>query len=219
VKNLFNYTAVLFFIFLSQTGIYAQTEKDTAALVQFSGVVVMEENKTLIPLPFTNVFIQGSNRGTYTNLDGFFSIVARKGDVIEFTSVGFKTVVYKIPINLKDNRYSIYQLMVEDTINLPVTMIYPWPSKEHFKIEFLAMDIKNAMYDRALANINEDRMEELRQNLKADGGETGSLYLRQQAREYYHQGQLQPMNILNPLAWRDFFKAWQEGKFKAKKDK
>ncbi len=194
--------------------IYAQESGD---LIQFSGMIVTEEKKSLVPLPFTNVTIQGSSRGTYANLDGFFSIVARKGDVVVFSAIGFKTVEYTIPEELKENRYSIYQLMVEDTVNLPVTMIYPWPSKEHFRIEFLQMDVKDDMQDRALANLNEKTMANLREGMRHDGVETGSMYLKQQASEYYHFGQLRPMNVFNPLAWRDFIKAWQDGKFKNKK--
>lgn len=186
-------------------------------LLQFSGMVLTEEKNQLVPLPFTNIHIKGTTRGTFANLDGFFSIVAKKGDVVVFSAVGYKTVEYTIPLELRDNRYSIFQLMVEDTINLPVTMIYPWPSREHFRIEFLEMDVKDDMYDRALANLNEKTMESLRQGLSYDGVETGSMYLRQQASEYYHFGQLRPMNVFNPLAWRDFIKAWQEGKFKNKR--
>jgi hypothetical protein len=203
------------FVFLMQANI--SLAQDEGELLQFSGMVVTEERKQLVPLPFTNISIKGTTRGTYANLEGFFSIVARKGDVVVFSAVGYKTVEYTIPSELRDNRYSIYQLMVEDTINLPVTMIYPWPSKEHFRIEFLEMDVKDDMYDRALANLNDRTLESLRQGMSYDGAETGSMYLRQQASEYYHFGQLRPMNVFNPLAWRDFIKAWQEGKFKSKK--
>jgi hypothetical protein len=211
------YWLFFFGIILLVTPLSAQEITEQTNLIQFSGMIVTEENNNLVPLPFTNVSIKGSSRGTYANLDGFFSIVAKKGDVVIFSAVGFKLVEFPIPIELKDNRYSIYQLMVEDTVNLPVTMIYPWPSKEHFRIEFLEMDIKDDMYDRALANLNEKTLETLRQNMGRDGAETGSMYLRQQASEYYHFGQLKPMNVFNPLAWRDFIKAWQDGKFKNKK--
>lgn len=197
---------------------WSQTESDTADLVQFSGMVVAEENRNLVPLAFTNITVKGTQRGTYANLDGFFSLVARKGDVIIFSAIGYKTVEYQIPPGLKENRYSVYQLMTEDTINLPVTMIYPWPSREHFRIEFLEMNVKDDMYDRALANLNEQTLQRLREQIVPDGVETSGIYLREQAREYYHQGQLRPMNIFNPLAWRDFFKAWQDGKFKRKKE-
>ena len=188
-------------------------QSDTS-LVQFSGLILTEEEGQLVPLPFANVTIKGTTRGTYANLDGFFSIVAGKGDIVMFSMVGFKTVEYELPRNLKDTRYYMIHLMVEDTLMLPVTMIYPWPSKEHFRIEFLEMNVTDDMYDRAIANLNERTLSQLREGVPRDGIETGSMHLRQQARDYYTFGQMPQQNIFNPMAWRDFFKAWKDGKFK-----
>ena len=212
------YFKYLILVFVMSISTITHAQLDTA-LVQFSGLILTEENNQLVPLPFTNVTVKGTTRGTYANLDGFFSIVAGKGDVVVFSAIGFKTVEYELPKNLKDNRYYMMHLMVEDTFNLPVTMIYPWPSKEHFRIEFLEMDVSDEMYDRAIANLNERTLSKLRDGLPRDGVETGSMHLRQQARDYYTIGQMPQQNIFNPLAWRDFFKAWKDGKFKKQEDK
>jgi hypothetical protein len=216
VKHLFIVIGIFCSLLLFNGSILAQQD---SLLVQFSGLILTEENNQLVPLPFTNVTIKGTTRGTYANLDGFFSIVAGKGDVVVFSAVGFKSVEYQLPQNLRDNRYYMMHLMVEDTLMLPVTMIYPWPSKEHFRIEFLEMDISDEMYDRAIANLNERTLSQLREGIQKDGGETGSMHLRQQARDYYTIGQMPQQNIFNPLAWRDFFKAWKEGKFRKQEDK
>jgi hypothetical protein len=40
--------------------------------------------------------------------------------------------------------------------------------------------------------------------------------MRQSARGYYAHGQLQPMQILNPAAWQEFFRALKNGDFKKK---
>lgn len=208
---------LLFIIGLISFSIGVNAQKDTV-LLQFSGLVLTEENDELVPLPFTNITIKGTQRGTYTNLDGFFSIVASKGDTVVFSAIGFKTAEYELPRNLKDNRYYIMHLMVEDTLTLPVTMIYPWPSREHFRIEFLEMDVSDEMYDRAIANLNEKTLSKLREGVPKDGVETGSMHLQQQARDYYTIGQMPQQNIFNPLAWRDFFKSWKEGKFRKKKE-
>ena len=55
-----------------------------------SGVVVVEADG--MPLPGVNVIIQGTNRGVVTNLDGEYSIAAEPGDVLQFTSMGYKPV-------------------------------------------------------------------------------------------------------------------------------
>jgi hypothetical protein len=41
------------------------------------------------------------------------------------------------------------QPMSEDNILLPEAVIFPWPSKEHFKQEFLEIDITNELRENA----------------------------------------------------------------------
>lgn len=193
----------------------AQVVQDTN-LVQFSGMVLDGSTADLIPVPYTNVIVKGKARGTYSDFNGFFSIVVEKGDVIEFSAVGYKSVDYVIPKNLKDNRYSLVQLMTQDTINLPETVVFPWPSKEHFKLEFLAMDVTSEMQERALRNVANETLERMRSTVPSVGAEHANYYLRQQARSYYYIGQQPPMNIYNPVAWKQFFDAWKRGDFKRK---
>ncbi len=188
------------------------------SVIQFSGLIVAEENGELIPLPLTNVLLKESGRGTYADVEGFFSIVAVKGETVVFSQIGYESVEYVIPDTLTHNRYSIYQLMTKDSINLPGPVIYPWPSREHFKIEFLALNIPDELQDRAESNLATAVITRLRDNLPADGAETGSYYLKREAESYYSFGQAKPMNILNPIAWGKFFKAWKNGDFKRQRD-
>ena len=182
-------------------------------LVQFSGMVLDGTTAELIPVPFTNIAVKGKARGTYTDFNGFFSIVVEKGDVMEFTAVGYKTVEFQIPRDLKDSRYSLVQLMTQDAINLPETVVFPWPSREHFKLEFLAMDVTSEMEERALRNVANEAMEKMRYSVPSVGAEHANYYLRQQARSYYYIGQVPPMNIYNPVAWKQLFDAWKNGDF------
>lgn len=183
-------------------------------LVQFSGLVLDGSSEELFPIPYVNILVKDKGRGTYSGLDGFFSIVVQKGDVIVFSAIGYKTVEYTIPLDLKDDRYSLVQLMTQDAINLPETVVFPWPSRDHFKLEFLAMDITSELEERAARNVAEDAMARLRNEVPSDGVENTSYYLRQQARSTYYIGQTPPMNIFNPVAWKQFFNAWKNGDFK-----
>lgn len=189
-----------------------------STLVQFSGVVVGEQgNDTIAPIPFANIYIPETGRGTYSNLDGFFSIVARQGDVIEFSAIGFKTVEFLIPDTLTTNRYSIVQLLSQDSIMLPQATIYPWPSKEHFKEEFLALEVPDeGLEDLAAENLSEEKLQALRDIIPRSGAETSAFYLRQQAKSYQYIGQTPPQNIFSPLAWAKFIKALRDGDFKKK---
>ncbi len=189
-----------------------------STLVQFSGVVVGQQGSdTIAPIPFANIYIPQSGRGTYSNLDGFFSIVARQGDAIEFSAIGFKTVEFTIPDTLTTNRYSIVQLLSQDSIVLPQATIYPWPSKEHFKEEFLALEVPDeGLEDLAMENLSQEKLEALRDITPRSGSETSSFYLQQQARSYQYIGQTPPQNIFSPLAWAKFIKALRDGDFKKK---
>ncbi len=212
LKYIFSFTIILFLSGIA----YAQQYADTM-LVQFSGVILDGSDQHLYPVPYTNIFIKEKNRGTYSDYQGFFSIVAKRGDLVEFSAIGYKTVEFTIPDTVVDHRYSIVQLMTKDTINLPETVIFPWPSREHFKLEFLAMDVSSQMQERAMMNLAKENLEKMRYEVASDGNEHADYYLRQQARRNYYIGQVPPMNIFNPLAWAKFFKAWKEGKFKRKK--
>jgi hypothetical protein len=206
----------LFFFVTLGLGQNLPTNTDSL-LVQFSGLVLDGTDENLIPVPYTNILVVGKQRGTYSNYEGFFSIVVRKGDVIEFSAVGYKTTRYYIPKNLNDNRYSIVQLMTQDTINLPETVVFPWPSREHFKLEFLAMDVTPELQENAMRNLAEELINQSIQTLPYDGKENANYYLQRQASQTYYIGQRPPMNIFNPIAWKQFFDAWKRGDFKDKK--
>ncbi|MEO0875945.1 MAG: hypothetical protein AAFY48_15220, partial [Bacteroidota bacterium] len=154
----------------------------------------------------------------YSDFNGFFSIVVEKGDQIVFSAVGYRTVEYTIPDSLSDNRYSLVQLMTQDAVNLPETVVFPWPSRDHFKLEFLAMDVTPELQERASRNLANETLERMRSEVATDGVENSSYYLRQQSREYYYIGQRPPMNIFSPVAWKQFFDAWKRGDYKRKRD-
>lgn len=208
MKNLFFTICCLFFVW----SLSAQNEK----LVQFSGMVLDGTNEALVPVPYTNILVKDKSRGTYSDFKGFFSIVVEKGDIIVFSAIGYETVEYIIPDELEDNRYSIVQLMTQDAYNLPETVVFPWPSREHFKLEFLAMDVTPELQERAARNLANENLARMRKEVVSDGNENADYYLRQQARDYYFIGQQPPMNIFNAVSWKKFFDAWKRGDFKKK---
>jgi len=207
-----------FLLLFQQDGLAQQESQDS--LVQLSGLVLDGTTKELLPIPYTNVFVkEETTRGDYTDFKGYFTLVAKKGETVVFSTVGYKTIEFVVPDTLEDNRYSVVQLMTADTFNLPETVVFPWPSREHFKIEFLAMDVSQELQQRAAENVAEDVLARGRQVVTRDGNENADYYLRQQASNYYHYGQIPPMNIFNPISWGKFVNAWKNGDFKKKKKK
>lgn len=215
----FSILALLLILLVIAAPVRTHAQEDGAReplVVQFSGLVLDGSSRELLPVPFATIAVPARGRGTYADYNGFFSIVVYAGDVVEFTSIGYQTVRFQVPDTLRDSRYSIVQLMSRDTFNLPETVVFPWPSREHFKIEFLAMDVTSDLQRKALENLAQENLDRARKDLSYDGVESASFYLRQQSNAFYHIGQQPPMNIFNPIAWKQFFDAWKRGDFKKK---
>lgn len=196
----------------SQTLIAQTTIKDS--IVQLFGVVMTADS--LRAIPSASVIVVNKGRGTITNSDGVFSIVVYKGDKITFSSVGFKDKTIEIPTNLKENQYSVIQLLINDTIYLPATILRARPTREQFERDFVNTNVPDDMYEIARQNTDEAKRRILIASLPADGREAVNYQLRQQSNKYYYAGQLPPNNLLNPLAWADFIKSWKRGDFKKK---
>lgn len=203
-------------------GLFAQQTEDDKTnkqLIQFSGLVVTNMEGNMVPVPYASIFLPDKKRGTYADYRGFFTIVVEKGDVIRFNCIGFEPVTKTVPDTLSQSRYSIVQILAQDTLTLPEAVIFPWPSKEHFKIEFLKMDVTPELQRIAAKNVANEYLAEARKNpdmVPYAGRESANFYLRQQSREYVYIGQTPPMNIFSPLAWAKFFQAWKNGDFKKK---
>jgi hypothetical protein len=192
----------------------AQFETFKDSVVQLYGVVMTADS--LKGIPAVSVTIKGTTRGTFTSEQGVFSIVALKGDVIEFSSVGYKPKLVTVPKNIEGSQYSILQLMVNDTIYLAATIIKSRPSREQFERDFLNTVVPDDQLEIARKNNDENKRRMLMATLPTDGREAAGRYLSQQAAKSYYTGQIPPMNIFNPFAWNEFIQAWKRGDFKKK---
>jgi len=225
----FNFKIFLFFLICTFTlALQAQVTKVTPAatvkpatqvkekkLVQFSGIVVSGDS--LEAVPFANVTIKGTTKGTVSDYTGFFSFVAEAGDQIEFSALGYKTVSFKLADTLKSSRYSWIQVLSTDTIYLSEAVIVPWPSMEAFKKVFVETVIPNDDMQRARKNLDVAAMKERLSNEPMDAGANYTNFVNQRVATNYYNGQFRPNNLLNPFAWAQFIKAWKQGKFKQKK--
>lgn len=192
--------------------------QDSVKVVQFSGRVIAVHKGKIEPLILTNIAVKGTARGTNSDIDGFFSLPVREGESVLFSRIGYETKEFAIPMQIQGNLFSKDIIMQKDTLFLPEALIYPWPDKDYFKIEFLALEVDNYFEDIAAQNLSPEKMEVLREILPVDGGEVSKLELRQAAADYYYYGQARPQNIFNPLSWKKFIDAIKRGDFKKKED-
>ena len=192
----------------------AQFENFKDSVVQLYGVVMTADS--LKGVPSVSVMVKGQNRGTVSNENGVFSIVVVKGDFVEFSSVGFKSKLVEIPKDLKGNQHSIIQLMVNDTIFLPATIIKPRLTREQFARDFVNTKVPDDEIAIARSNNDAATRRVLMSSLPLDGREATSQYMRQEQKKLYYSGQIAPQNIFNPFAWAEFIKAWKRGDYKKK---
>jgi len=207
---------LLLFILLAAVLTYksqAQFEQIKDSVVQLYGLVMTADS--LKGIPAVSIVVKGQNRGTITNDQGVFSIVVLKGDQVEFSSIGYKSKTVEIPKNLEGNQFSVLQLLVNDTVYLPATIIKPKPTRDQFDRDFVNTRIPDDNLEIARQNNNAATRRILARTLPRDGGEATNYALKQNAQKYYSAGQTPPIGLLNPLAWAQFIQAWKRGDFKS----
>jgi hypothetical protein len=183
-------------------------------LVQFSGAVVTGDS--LHPVSFTHIVDHNTRFVTISDYYGYFSFVARKGDSITFSATGFKKGIFIIPDTIQSNRYTLFQVMASDSIYVNQTVLYPWPTKEQFKEAFLSLNVPDDDLEIARKNLSRYELYVRGQAMPMDGSMNYQNYIDQTVSKLYYAGQTQPISLLNPFAWAQFIKAWQDGKFKRK---
>jgi hypothetical protein len=203
--------SLLFIPFLLKAQLITQFRD---SIIQISGITMTADS--LRGVPAVSILVKGQSRGTISNTQGVFSIVAFKGDTLTFTAIGYKRKDFKIPVNLPGNNYSLLQLMVDDTTYLPVTIIKPYPTREEFDKAFVSADIPDDGYELARKNTEQAKLRAISRYVPPDAAEATNMYFNRQAQNLYYAGQLPPQNIMNPFAWAQFIQAWKRGDFKAK---
>ena len=206
----FRLAFVVAFTLWMDLSVSSQTDNLTAQVVQVSGLVVTGDS--LSPLPYCTVFRSRDRRGTMTDARGFFSLPALTGDTLEFSSVGYVSQQAVIPEGGELARVNLVQPMGRDTVAMEDAFVYPWPSRERFRQDFLALGLPNQGLDPAWDSPMDpmdvyDRLSEVGR----DGQSTASEVLAAQAQQAGYAGQAPPVNLLNPVAWAQFLQALKSG--------
>lgn len=183
--------------------------------IQFSGMII--EGDSLNPIPFSTILIRNKpGRGTISDFYGFFSFVAQENDTIVFSCVGYKQATFIIPDTLSEQRYSVIQALLADTINLPEATVYSWPTREQFRDAFLNMKFHDDDYERAMRSLNKEKMILAFNNIPMDASMNAKFVMNQYQTKLYQTGQVPTISLTNPIAWAQFIQAWRAGMFRKK---
>ena len=210
MKKIAGLVLLIFVMFGSSKAQTVTAKPASPTLIQFSGVVLDQDSLT--PIPFVSIVIKGTERGTVSLVNGFFSMIVKAGDELEFSSITHKSRTFKIADTLREKYYYAIQVLTKDTFDLPMVEIYAWPSKEDFKRAFLALDLNDSDGDRADRNLSREEMTYLERTQTASATENYKYVMQAYYTKVYTSGQ-QPMNnLLNPIKWAEFINAWRSGK-------
>lgn len=199
-------------LLLASTFSFAQ---DNDKLVQVTGIVKLSDTSDVIP--YMGVYIKNSGSGTLSGENGLFSLLAKKGDTLVFSRMGFKPRELTIPLNWKGNFFTTTQYFVQDTFMLNEFVVSNNMTADQFdyamKFKEYNPDINQAIKENTSKNV----LAMMMRNLPNGSGEGAALLQRQAAYQNSYYGQQAPIGLFNPFKWADFYKSVKNGDYKKSK--
>ena len=203
----------LLFILLLTCSFQALAQEDKEP-VQLHGVIV--SNDSLIQLlPNVQILVKSRGQMTVSARDGFFSLVAMPGDTVLFQHIGFRLNRVWVADTLEGEHFLARIVLEWDTEVLDPVIVYPWPSKENFKEEFLAMKIETTEMDIAQRNLALDELRARAAAMGYDAAEMQDYLITMQNQQLYNEGRYYGGNgasailgaLSNPFAWTELFQS------------
>lgn len=173
---------------------------------QLSGLIINTRSQD--PVPYARVSVNKTRRGTFANLEGFYSLPVLATDTVYFSSLGYKTsflVVSDYLENYKGDPNSpfIYAInyMEEDSIVLPALVIFPYNNANELRTALIETEVPDLMENiNARNNLNPDVMDVLIQNMKVDEGERVMVARQMYYNEQQQQHVAPTMTLFDPIA-------------------
>ncbi|WP_417603639.1 carboxypeptidase-like regulatory domain-containing protein [Owenweeksia hongkongensis] len=208
----------IFALCLATPDVWAQQPKDP---VQMSGIVLSGDAEPQF-MPYVNIVVKKRKRGAATNSEGFFSFAVLPGDTLLFSSIGFRTETLVIPDTLDEKEYLSRVIMNRDTTMLQEVTLYPWPTPEQFKEEFLATRVPTTEEDIAMRNLAIQELKARAAKMGYSAAEIQDYVIAAKNAEIYNYGRYNNYSgggtailgsLSNPFAWAQFFEALKRGDF------
>ena len=204
--------ALLFILFFTCS--FEASAQEGKKPVQLHGIIV--SNDSLIQLlPNVQILVKSRGQMTVRDRDGFFSLVAMPGDTVLFQHIGFRLNRFWVADTLEGEQFLARIVLEWDTEVLDPVIVYPWPSKENFKEEFLAMKIETTEMDIAQRNLALDELRARAAAMGYDAAEMQDYLITMQNQQLYNEGRYYGGNgasailgaLSNPFAWTELFQS------------
>ncbi len=208
-------SAILIFCLVILSVTAQEVKEQKHKFFHISGLTLSDSTHSI---PYVHIILKNKNLATASDIRGYFNFPAEENDTLIFSALGYKLKTMVVSDSFSIQYPSVDIVMVQDTIMLKELIITPWQgSYERFKRAVLAYEPPMTDMDRAYKNLAIMDLQTLLYNSPS----TPTTAFRNTMRTYndnlYWAGQLPPINITNPLAWAQFFKALKDGDFKREK--
>lgn len=219
MKNIFTFIFLIGGVLLSAQ----ESNSPSDSVIQISGVVITRIDSVNQSIPYAHISVKGKNRGTITDAEGFFSFAVLPSDTLQFSALGFKKESLAIPDTLSGEEYLARVVMLRDTTVLAEVTLYPWPTPDRFKDEFLATRVPTTDNDIAMRNLAIQELKARAEEMGYSAAEMQDFMIGQHQRDIYNFGRYQGFSsggtailgsLTNPFAWAEFFRAIKRGDFK-----
>jgi hypothetical protein len=188
-------------------------------IVQFSGIVYNVDSNQIVPYVTVSNY-SNRNRIYSANYQGYFSFVAKEGDTIVFSAVGYRREALVIPNNLPEDKYSVIVKMKQEVKSLPVVHVFPWASVDEFTKEFMAFKYADDDVEIARKNVSKASLLAMSRSLPRDATELNTINFQNNhvalSNRAINQKAANP--LLNPFAWASFINQILQGDKSRDKD-
>jgi len=143
VFTLVSFFILLFLVFATQSGLYAQAENNN--IVGINGILMSSD--TLQPIPDAQIFSRDNYLGSFSDTSGRFYITVARNDSIMFSSLGYITKVIPVTDSLLHLKQPIVFRMTLDTVLIHEVIIHAFWDYETFKQMIIHMKPAQSSYD------------------------------------------------------------------------
>lgn len=190
-------TIILLFILMSS---FAQEQGKENKLLQFSGIITDVDSNMVVP--YVTITNQSNRSQKYAaNYQGFFSFVAKPGDTILFSAVGFAPSKYILPQTITEHKYTAMVKMKSEVIYLQTVRVNPWATVEEFSKDFLALRVADDDMAIAKKNLSRTSINGMILSLPRDAQEISNSNYRYNFDRMINANMRQTNPLLNPFSW------------------
>lgn len=200
---------IVIFLVLFGLSVSAQENIHSNRILQVSGIITDADSSNVVP--YVTISNSNSKLAYAANYKGYYSFVAKAGDTLTFSAVGYRSQKAVIPQNHPDDKYTLMIELIPDIIMIKSVRIYPWATVEEFTHSFMNMKIADDDLEIARKNLSPEGIRVKMNTLPLDSREIARMNNMYEHNRTLNRNMVQTNPLLNPFAWGRFIQAITSG--------